>query len=206
MKSSGPATRVQKLRKDQKLTQHELASQLGMHRTTYNKKENSETQFTLDDLTRLAELFNVDVSYLQTGVRTENVEAHKDLGLSDRGIDNLRKMKYTSKVFDNPYPTDKMISDLLESPYLNEIHLWYCRCVQRREKYESKIITKDDRLEYFQRFFNPSDEDADAAKASIMRGHFDMMIAQRISDEYDFALFKLSELIVDAIRGENNGH
>lgn len=206
MKSSEQTTRIQNLRKEKKFTQHDVASQLGMHRTTYNKKENGETPFTLEELTHLADLLNVNVSFLQTGVRTENVEAHKDLGLSDRGIDNLRKIKYTSEVFDNPYPTDKMISDLLESPYLNEIHLWYCRCVQRREKYESKIITKDDRLEYFQRFFNPSDEDADAVKASIMRGHSDLKIAQRISDEYDFALFKLSELIVDAIRGENNGH
>lgn len=53
---------IKALRAYNELTQTEVAEILGCTFATYNKKENGRTDFTLDELNILANLFNVPVT------------------------------------------------------------------------------------------------------------------------------------------------
>ncbi len=49
------------LRKKSKLTQKEMADELGISRQNYGKKERSELPFDQDEMFRISEYFNKDI-------------------------------------------------------------------------------------------------------------------------------------------------
>ena len=56
--------RLVELRKEKKMTQKEIASEIGIARTTYVRYENGEIQPPLDMIIKLSTLFNCSTDYL----------------------------------------------------------------------------------------------------------------------------------------------
>lgn len=201
MVCSEVAARIEELRLKGEYTHDDMAEVLSCHRTTYTRKVNGKSQFTLEELTILADFFNVDLSYIQTGCKVENVDAHKHLGLSDQEIEVLKRTKSMGGIFSNPNSTGKLFNDLLNSRYYASIHHWYSLCVQRRERVRNiDSITPEDRERYFAKCY-AYNQDADAtSRGLIMRGNRDEYIKKELREEYDFALFKLTDVIMEAVR------
>ena len=194
-------TRLEELRVENGYYHKDMAAVLHCSRATYTRKVNGVSRFTLEELTILADFFNVDLSYIQTGCKVENVDAHKHLGVSDQEIEVLKRTKAMGGIFSNPNSTGKLFNDLLNSRYYASIHHWYSLCVQRRERVRNiDSITPEDRERYFARLLTYEPDIEATAKGSIMRGNRDEYIKKELRDEYDFALFKLTDVIMEAVR------
>ena len=92
--------RLKELRKEKKITQKELADNLGISKRTLGYWENGERQIKPDKAQALADYFGVSVGYL-LGYEVNN----KTDGLSDKIfnfqseiIKNIRKMEYKEVV------------------------------------------------------------------------------------------------------------
>lgn len=71
--------RVRQLRITQRLEQKDLAGILAVGKTSISHKECGRTQFSADELGKLAKTFNVSIDYLITGH-----EASKDQTITER--------------------------------------------------------------------------------------------------------------------------
>lgn len=56
--------RIKDLREDSDLTQIELAEQLGLHTTTYQRYERGEREIPLDIAIAIAKFYNVSIDYI----------------------------------------------------------------------------------------------------------------------------------------------
>lgn len=56
--------RLKTLRKEKKLTQKELAEQIGIKRNSYSDWENNKTSPSFENLVKLADLFEVSLDWL----------------------------------------------------------------------------------------------------------------------------------------------
>lgn len=72
--------RLKELRKEKKLTQEELASEIGVSKITILRRENGERQIKSDKAQALADYFEVNLAYL--------------LGFTDSPADNLRDLLF----------------------------------------------------------------------------------------------------------------
>jgi transcriptional regulator with XRE-family HTH domain len=57
------------------------------------------TQPTADILYKIAKYFDVSVDYLLTGISSSNTEIHKQLGLSEKAINFIKRAKETDKFY-----------------------------------------------------------------------------------------------------------
>ena len=57
-------TRIRDLREDSDLTQIQLAEQLGLYTTTYQRYERGERELPLDIAIALAKFYNVSIDYI----------------------------------------------------------------------------------------------------------------------------------------------
>ena len=83
------AGRLAKLRCERGVTQEDLAFLLQKSRQMVTKWENRAARPTIDDLVSIADFFGVTTDYLLLGVKSENVEIHRTLGISDAAISVL---------------------------------------------------------------------------------------------------------------------
>jgi transcriptional regulator with XRE-family HTH domain len=68
--------RLRDLREDRDLTQTELVSLLGMHKTTYTNYEQGKREPPFELVIRLARLYNVSLDYI-AGLTSEPRELHE---------------------------------------------------------------------------------------------------------------------------------
>jgi len=68
-------TRIQELRKLNKLTQVELAQKIGVSKSQINRYENKEVQPPADILNKIADLFGTSVDFLINGQSEEKAKA-----------------------------------------------------------------------------------------------------------------------------------
>lgn len=61
---NNPSTRLFELRKQNKLTQDEVAEKIGVSRLTYSRYENGERKPNLDIIKQLADIYGVSSDYL----------------------------------------------------------------------------------------------------------------------------------------------
>ena len=85
----GIGARVEKLRNEKGWTQEELADKLFMRREALKNKELGLRPFSLDEACRMCDLFQVTLDFLVNGTTTENVDIHRRIGLTDKGIEGL---------------------------------------------------------------------------------------------------------------------
>lgn len=69
--------RLYELRKEQDLSQRQIAKMLNISQGTYNNWENGKTQPSIEDLIKISKLFNVCVDYL-IGNQTDEVVIKED--------------------------------------------------------------------------------------------------------------------------------
>ena len=69
--------RLKELRKEKKLTQEELAGEIGVSKITILRWENGERQIKPDKAKELAKYFNVSVGYLLGYAHKKNKKYHQ---------------------------------------------------------------------------------------------------------------------------------
>lgn len=81
--------RIGRLRESKGITQAELAAAVGVKRETVAQWETGARDIKTDSTVKLADYFGVTCDYLLRGVKAENVDIHKRIGLSDEAIASL---------------------------------------------------------------------------------------------------------------------
>ena len=85
MEQQNLADRIQQLRKQNSLSQEQLADKLHVSRQAVSKWESAQSQPDLDKILAMSELFQVSTDYLLKGVQPElTVRPKKDLALVSR--------------------------------------------------------------------------------------------------------------------------
>lgn len=110
----GIGGRVEAMRQSRGWSAEKLAELLDTTRSSINMKERGERPFTLDEACGLCDIFDLTLDELVSGVKTKNVQARKDLGLSDASIDTLEifMMLYAKKDEDEIPAINKILSSL----------------------------------------------------------------------------------------------
>lgn len=107
--------RLIKLRKDNNLTQTDMAKKLGISQQAYQGYENTSirTLPKLEDFVKIAGIFNVSYEYLlgeTENKKKENINMAEELGFSDSTIEAIRFLKK-----DNTYYSDSyLLTELLD--------------------------------------------------------------------------------------------
>ena len=92
--------RLKELRKEKKLTQEELAGEIGVSKITILRWENGESQIKPDKAQALADYFGVSVGYLlgyEASTRTDSL-SDSIFNLQLEIMKNIRKMEYKDVV------------------------------------------------------------------------------------------------------------
>ena len=90
-----------------------LGEAVGVRQQTISQYASGQTQPTADVILKIAQFFDVSVDYLLTGVSSYNKEYNKDLGLSEKSVECLRKAR-------SMYPQIDM-DTVRTIPYLDEL-------------------------------------------------------------------------------------
>ena len=92
-----PGAIIKKLREDNKLSQSELADNIGINNSVLSRIESGDRQLRDDELIKIADFFNVSTDYLlgRTTVRNdiETFAAHTDDDLSEEAKAELENFK-----------------------------------------------------------------------------------------------------------------
>jgi transcriptional regulator with XRE-family HTH domain len=72
-----------------------ICKESGVPIASLSKYQNGDAKININSLVKIADYFNVSCDYLLRGVTAENINAHKDLGLSQESIDEIMKIKQT---------------------------------------------------------------------------------------------------------------
>jgi transcriptional regulator with XRE-family HTH domain len=94
-----------------------VADELGMSRSTLEKYEKGERKPDIDRAYDIAKYYGVSLDYLVKGTSSFNDTVHEDTGLSDKAIDNLKKLNESVVVEDKKVL--EIINLLLENPCLS---------------------------------------------------------------------------------------
>ncbi|NQL61420.1 helix-turn-helix transcriptional regulator [Streptococcus suis] len=92
--------RLRELRKERKLTQEKLASEIGVSKITILRWENGERQIKPDKAQALADYFGVSVGYLlgdEASTKTDSL-SDRIFNLQLEIMKNIRKMEYKDVV------------------------------------------------------------------------------------------------------------
>ena len=107
----GIGGRVEAMRKEYGWTAEKLADLLDTTRSSVNMKERGERPFTLDEACNLCGLFDLTLDELVTGVKTQNVQIHKKLGLDNNAIEML-SVFYAIYDKEGMLPINKILSSI----------------------------------------------------------------------------------------------
>ena len=78
--------KLEELRKSKGITQKDLAKDLGVSRTTIGYYESGERLPDIETAVKIADYFDITCDELIRGIKTENVDINKKLGLSEVSI------------------------------------------------------------------------------------------------------------------------
>lgn len=128
-------SRIEHLRKTNGLTQAELAKEMGVKRETIVQWESNTRDLKTEATIKLADFFGVTCDELLRGIKSENVDINKRLGLSDeaiqalemannRGIEVIHRPTFEVK---NSVFCNEIISDLLSSEFFLDSLMLLCQ-------------------------------------------------------------------------------
>ena len=78
---------------DRKVSRIKLAKHLGLTNQAVSAYTLGKIFPDYENLLKIAKYFDVSLDYLVTGIRPENEQQHEELGLPDKAIENLKKLK-----------------------------------------------------------------------------------------------------------------
>lgn len=82
-----------KLRKDKGISRKKLAEDIGVSSASIGYYENADRAPDIDILVKIADYFNVTCDEMLRGVKSPDKNIYKDLWLSDKALNSLRKLK-----------------------------------------------------------------------------------------------------------------
>lgn len=103
------AQMLKKLRKDKGISRKTLAEDIGVSVASIGYYENGERVPDIETLVKIAGYFKVSCDEILKGVKSPNKNIYQDLWLSDKALNNLRKLKTAE-----PINSDTQISFLFE--------------------------------------------------------------------------------------------
>ena len=110
-----------------------VAKEMGIDRTTLERYEKGERKPDIIMAYNIAKYYGVSLDYLIKGVSSDNDTVHEDTGLSDKAIDNLKKLRKRRTIKDQK--TLATINLLLENLYfLEQSESLFDYLVRRREE------------------------------------------------------------------------
>lgn len=86
--------RIRLLREKKSVTQQQMANDFKVRREVIAKWETGVQDFKTENIIKIADYFGVTCDFLLTGHKAENVDIHKELGLSDEAITALTQMNH----------------------------------------------------------------------------------------------------------------
>lgn len=115
--------RIKELRNIKKWRQEDFANEMGVTRTVVGKWETGLQDFKTEHIIKMADIFGVTCDYLLRGVKAENVDIYKTLGLNDYSISVLNEWYNFPDVADNIETINRLLKNeeiiKLISEYLN---------------------------------------------------------------------------------------
>lgn len=95
-RNSSTIEKIKEMRKNMKFTQEEMAHHLNMSKSSYIRIENEETELTLDNTDRIAQLLKTDFNYLTNSglVYNNNIQTNVILQQGNITILNLDKDQF----------------------------------------------------------------------------------------------------------------
>lgn len=100
-------------------SQEQLAEKIGMTRSCLNMKENGRRSFRLEEVSRIADVFDITLEELARGVKPSHMVTYRDLGLPDGCYEML-------KAFHAEHPEgSKGLSKALSSPAVLDLLAQY---------------------------------------------------------------------------------
>lgn len=97
--------KIKELREKKGVTQQDLAKEFGVRREVVSMWESGERDIKTANTIRLAEFFNVSCDYLLRGIEANNLDVHRETGLSEQTIRLLKKYMAVSTKDNNVYDT-----------------------------------------------------------------------------------------------------
>jgi transcriptional regulator with XRE-family HTH domain len=82
--------RIKKLREERDIKQQDLAEALHVQRVTVSQWENGTRDLKTEYTIKLADYFGVTCDEILRGIKSENVDISRELGLTDKAIDVLK--------------------------------------------------------------------------------------------------------------------
>ena len=136
------AQRIKQIRNDRGWTQETLAQRAGMKRSALNMKEQCARKFTADEIFRLSDIFGLTAEELVRGIRPEQLDIHKELGLSSEAIRCLQDFRT-----ENPENMETL-NTLLSSPHILHLIASYMRLPEDYGPFRppEKVTQKEDGL------------------------------------------------------------
>lgn len=100
-------------------TQKALAEAVGTRPQSISYYTMGKTQPSPNILIGIAKYFNVSIDYLLTGISSNNVDIHKELGLSEKAIEKLKNVKYVDSFDKTPRIIDTLNDLLSDNDFYN---------------------------------------------------------------------------------------
>ena len=145
--SNGIGLRIKQLREEKGLTQQQLAKEMHVKRETVNQWENETRDLKTGYTISLADFFGVTCDYILRGIKAENVDINRELGLSDQAITILKLYnefnKRTVSVINYLIEHDGKI-DIQMAEYERGIKGKHLLSIDEVYKYLGKISETDD--------------------------------------------------------------
>ncbi len=104
--------KLKELRKSRKLTQEELAKEIGISRDTYKNYEQERTQMGYDMLIKMADFFNVSLDFLCGRPNANLIFADSLTETQKKIVELTKKLNPEQALFVLGY-----LSDMLKIPY-----------------------------------------------------------------------------------------
>lgn len=115
-------TRLCQLRTARNLTQEQVANAIHTGRANYAKMESGDRDIKSEHCIALAKFFNVSCDYILTGISASNMDVNKDMGLSERTIEELC---YLQKEINEKNGMDRVYAEI-QMDAINAIISDYC--------------------------------------------------------------------------------
>lgn len=176
----GYGENFKKLRESRKLTQTELAEQIGYTNRTISLIEKEERKPTIEQLKIYCDKFNVSLDYLTGRTNTPYPDTQlvsEYTGLSEKSIEKLKRINhFNADGSENP---DKSFIDILDrfiqSKYFSELIVyWESLHTHSTEWKEKEMKTNEDYI-----YKGQLNQSCDIARYNVSR------MIEKISDEFD---------------------
>lgn len=167
--------RIRKLREKNGLTQSDLAKKLNVKRETVAQWETGARDLKTGYIIDLADCLNVSCDEILKGVKSENINIYRELGLNDKAIEKLRDIRKKNENINLLLENDGF-KDIVK--LLNKIKT----LTVGKRYYNTRIISNIESNDILDSLFNNNDFNAHIKLLSYIRQATTQFIERQTSD------------------------